>query len=324
MRVGLVLGGGGVTGAAYLAGALTALEQDLGWDPRDADVVVGTSAGALVGALLRRGVPASDLAAWTVGAGVSRSGALLGNLDRPELDPLTLRQLMHLPRWPHPRAIASVLRRPWRFDPLRALTTHLADGAHVLDEHVAFLGTEGPERPLLCCAVRRIDGRRVVFGGPDGPPVDGLRAAVAASCAVPGYFAPVLVDGEYYIDGGVASPTNADRVRDLGLDLVIVLAPMCMHSVIRRPLADRFVRARASATLTRELGRLPLTCAVATFAPGTAVLSHMTLDWMSSEQAHAIVTAAFLETGEQLVATMSGSDGRARRGQPRLAQLAAA
>jgi len=67
-RVGLVLGGGGAVGAAYHAGALAAIEQDLGWDARNAAVIVGTSAGSLVGALLRLGVPATDLAALTVGA----------------------------------------------------------------------------------------------------------------------------------------------------------------------------------------------------------------------------------------------------------------
>jgi len=67
-RVGLVLGGGGVAGAAYHAGALAAIEYDLGWDPQTADIVVGTSAGSPTGALLRLGVAASDLAALTVGA----------------------------------------------------------------------------------------------------------------------------------------------------------------------------------------------------------------------------------------------------------------
>jgi NTE family protein len=326
VRTGLVLGAGGVTGAAYLAGALTALEQDLGWDPRDADVIVGTSAGALVGALLRRGVPASDLAAWTVGAALSRSGGLLTALQRPAFDSLTFRQFMHVPRLPHPRAVASVLTRPWRFDPLRALTTHLADGTTAVDDQVAFLGPDWPERTFLCCAVRRVDGRRVVFGDAgDTTPVDGLRAAVAASCAVPGYFAPVTVDGERYIDGGVASPTNADRVRDLDLDLVIVVSPMTARVALSGRSVEKFVRARAAMLLARELRRLPSTCSVATFAPGATVLAYTTLDWMCGERVHEIVTAAFLETGEQLVAALRGADQQpVRRGRPRLARLAAA
>ena len=74
MKIGLVLGAGGVTGGAYIAGALAALENDLGFDARSADVIVGTSAGALIGALLRSGISAGDLAAWTIGARVVGRG----------------------------------------------------------------------------------------------------------------------------------------------------------------------------------------------------------------------------------------------------------
>src|SRR5262245_63883401 len=61
-RVGLVLGGGGLVGQAYHAGALAALEHDTGWDARSADVIVGTSAGARTGLLLRAGYRPSELA----------------------------------------------------------------------------------------------------------------------------------------------------------------------------------------------------------------------------------------------------------------------
>src|SRR6185503_18824364 len=55
MRVGLVLGAGGVTGGAWLTGALQALVEETGWDPGSADVVVGTSAGSMIGALIAGG-----------------------------------------------------------------------------------------------------------------------------------------------------------------------------------------------------------------------------------------------------------------------------
>src|SRR5947208_6773124 len=108
MNIGLVLGAGGVVGGAYHAGALTALEHDLGWDPRDANVIVGTSAGSLVGALLRTGIPASDLAAWTVGAPLSPAGWPIADVDaRPEFDPVTLSMFIRPPRIPHPHAVWS-------------------------------------------------------------------------------------------------------------------------------------------------------------------------------------------------------------------------
>ena len=75
--VGLVLGAGGVVGQAYHAGVLAVLEHDCGWDPRTADVIVGTSAGSITGTLLRAGVPASELAAWAVRAPLSAEGRVL-------------------------------------------------------------------------------------------------------------------------------------------------------------------------------------------------------------------------------------------------------
>ena len=62
-RVGVVLGAGGVVGQAYQSGVLASLEERFGWDPRAASLIVGTSAGAVTGALLRLGVAPGDLAA---------------------------------------------------------------------------------------------------------------------------------------------------------------------------------------------------------------------------------------------------------------------
>src|SRR5436305_1727548 len=88
-RVGLVLGAGGIVGQAYHAGVLAALEHDLGWDPRTAEIIVGSSAGSVTGTLLRLGVPAHDLAAFAVEAPLSVEGALvLDALDQePEFPP---------------------------------------------------------------------------------------------------------------------------------------------------------------------------------------------------------------------------------------------
>ena len=61
-RIGLVLGAGGAVGHAFHAGVLAGLAEEIGWDARDAEVVVGTSAGSVVGALLRAGLTARDLA----------------------------------------------------------------------------------------------------------------------------------------------------------------------------------------------------------------------------------------------------------------------
>src|SRR6202034_136328 len=86
--VGLVLGAGGVVGQAYQAGVLAALEREAGWDARDADIIVGTSAGSVTGAALRVGVPATDLAAAMFGVPTSRKGGALLKQILPDDSPL--------------------------------------------------------------------------------------------------------------------------------------------------------------------------------------------------------------------------------------------
>src|SRR3954453_5755312 len=57
MKVGLVLGAGGIQGGAWLTGGLGAIAEETGWDPATADYVIGTSAGSMIGALCASGVP---------------------------------------------------------------------------------------------------------------------------------------------------------------------------------------------------------------------------------------------------------------------------
>src|SRR3954453_20158254 len=253
-RVGLVLGAGGVVGQAYHAGVLAVLEHDFGFDPRTVDLIVGTSAGSITGTLLRLRVKAEDLAAWTVKAPLSGDDDVLRQIADtpvPELAPFRplelLRRPMRLPgprvvqgaltrpgrvrplRLPPPRMVQRPLTRPWRFRPLAAAMPLVAPGRHDIVEQLAALRelerAEWPEPPLWICAVHRHDGRRVVFGRPGTPPAP-IHLAVAASCAVPGYFAPVRIGAHTYVDGGVHSPTNAALLRGRGLDLAVIISPM--------------------------------------------------------------------------------------------------
>ena len=89
-----------------------------------------------------------------------------------------------------------------------------------------LVGTEWPERRVAVVAVDAISGDRRVFDRSSG--VD-LIDAVAASCAVPGVWPPVTIEGVRYIDGGVWSLTNTDLAA--GYDRVLVLAPIVDPSV---------------------------------------------------------------------------------------------
>jgi len=232
-RVGLVLGGGGVVGQAYHSGVLAVLQHDHGFDARTADMVVGTSAGSITGSLLRLGVSAEDLAAWTVKAPLSGDDDVLRQMagaEVPELAPFRPWTMLGRPmRLPGPHMVARALSRPLQFRPMAAGLALLAPGRHDIVGQLAALreleGPGWPERDLWICAVRRRDGRRVVFGRP-GAPASPLHLAIGASCAVPGYFAPVMIGGQSYVDGGVHSPTNAAILRGHRLDIVIVNAPM--------------------------------------------------------------------------------------------------
>ncbi len=304
-RVGLALGGGGAIGAAYHAGALAALEHDLGWDARHADVVVGTSAGSLVGALLRLGVPATDLAALTVGVPSKSASDALATwvLDRPAFAPMTVGHILRAPRLPRPEmlvGLAKLAAKQHSF-PVAALSMLLPDGREMLAPHLQFLDNlptnSAKNESLLVCAVRRRDWRRTVFDSRD--PSVSLSAALAASCAVPGYFAGVTINGETYVDGGVISATNADVLRRHGLDLAIVVSPMTGSA--RWPSMSHLVRHLCRRTLDAELRSLRHHgIPTVVIEPGAEVTRHMSLDFMSESASTDIVHSAFFDTGAQI------------------------
>jgi NTE family protein len=79
-----------------------------------------------------------------------------------------------------------------------------------------------PNLWLVACDLET--GERVPFGREGSPPTD-LAHAIAASCAIPGFYQPVKIDGRSYVDGGCWSPSNLDMLEGVGLDLVICLNP---------------------------------------------------------------------------------------------------
>ena len=302
--IGLVLGAGGVVGQAYHAGVLAMLEHDVGWDPRKADVIVGTSAGSITGALLRAGVPAAELAAWTVRAPLSADGGLLHRIvgtDIPEFPPFrplhALKRRPDLPSW---EMLLHAAVRPRHFRPRVAALALIAPGEHDIVEQLGMLreveGQSWPERDLWICAVRRSDGRRVVFGR-EGSPDAPLHLAIAGSCALPGYFAPVRIDDDSYIDGGAHSPTNAAILRDCDLDLVVVVSPMSGPAGLPMDMygASRWHAGRLA---RREVNALRRSGSdVVVFRPGPAEHEAMGNDLMARERVDQVVQQAFLGAG---------------------------
>ena len=303
-RVGLVLGAGGVVGKAYHSGVLAALEHDVGWDPRKVDVIVGTSAGSITGTLLRAGVPASELAAWTVKAPLSAEGAVLEQIvgtEIPQFDPFRPGQvLLRRPNLPGWDMVRHAVVRPWHFRPVAAALALLAPGRTDIASQLGLLreveSQAWPEKDLWLCAVRRRDGRRVVFGRP-GSPEAPLHKAIAASCAVPGYFAPVRIGDHVYVDGGAHSPTNAAVLRDRRLDLVVVISPMSGPAAAPTDLygAARWHAARVARREVRALRESGTPVVV--FRPGPAEQEAMGNDFMARDRVEDIVQQAFLTAG---------------------------
>jgi NTE family protein len=308
-KVGLVLGAGGVVGQAYQAGVLAALQREANWDPRDADIIVGTSAGSVTGAALRVGIPATDLAASTYGVPTSRKGgALLQRILPPDSGPLptpSIKSLLRLWSAPSPALISRVAQRPWAFRPEVAVVTmiprgqvDITDRARALDE---FMGDRWPEG-LRICAVRRTDGARVVFGREGSPPAK-LAPAVLASCAIPGYFAPITIEGKEYVDGGVHSVTNADVLKNESLDIVVIVSSMsASHGNAHG--ADGLLRRSVHRRMEREILRLEENgVAVIRLEPGGESRHVMGLRAMAEDRGPRVIEAAYEETRKRILST---------------------
>jgi NTE family protein len=253
-----VLGAGGVAGSAFHAGVLAAIEEATGWDPRSAAVVVGTSAGSITGTSLRAGLSAPDLLARAQNRPMSAAGIRLMSRVGPPPPPPALRAAGR-PRRPADIAarLARAAVRPLEARPLALFAGLLPEGTVGTDLIAAGIAGlalgSWPGQPLWVCAVRERDGRSVVFGRDCRPP---LPDAVAASCAIPGFFRPVRIDGESFVDGGAHSPTNADVLADAGLDLVLVSSPMSLVGPRLRLAMDQPVRRWSRLVLEAEAQRL--------------------------------------------------------------------
>jgi NTE family protein len=203
----LVLGGGGVLGEAWLRACLAGLEAETGWDLRDCDAFVGTSAGSIVAATLaagRRPTTAPDLPEVpgtfprvVEGSGLPKVPGALRRVLEGSLGAVV--PAVNAGIAPAGAAVrAAALRRgPKATRQIPRLREALArmDGA--------FDGR------LRVTAVDAASGKRVVFGAP-GAPAASVAEAVLASCAVPWMFRPVTIGGREYVDGGFWSASNLD------------------------------------------------------------------------------------------------------------------
>ena len=203
----LVLGAGGVLGESWMNAVLAGMEEASGFDARECEGYVGTSAGSIVAAALAGGLspdhrlgelpaqpePEATSDVGGVGqalrAGVATVAAPVAALALPTMAPggALVRRI-------------ALGRAPRGTQSLRGL-----------GDRIDSMGAEWDGR-LAVAAVELDSGRRVMFGR-DGAPEATIGQAVEASCAIPTYFRPIEIGGREYVDGGAWSPTNMDTAR---------------------------------------------------------------------------------------------------------------
>jgi NTE family protein len=206
----LVLGGGGILGEAWMWSVLVGLCERESFVPQDCDAYIGTSAGSIVATMLSVGidprsrlgrlpeqppVPASDgAAAASPALRALRLGARFAGAVSEPLASIVLRST----------APGGRLLR-------RAALGRVPHGRLSLAELGSEIDRSGAswDGRLRISAVELESGRRVMFDGSGNWQVS-VSEAVQASCAIPGVFRPIVVNGRSYVDGGAWSPTNMD------------------------------------------------------------------------------------------------------------------
>jgi NTE family protein len=246
-RQALVIGCGGTIGGAWAVAALSALCAETGCQPKDFDVLQGTSAGAEIVTVLGGGATVDDLVAMH--SGTATDARLREHLaDTPaSLPPIPGLRLLN------PRLVRSQTG-------LAALTgiapTGRGDSGWLQRLADGFAeGTWLPHRGARMVAFDVDRGERVVFGSPGAPPA-GVGEALRASWAIPGWMPPVTIGGRRYVDGGARSTASVDLVGDA--DVVYVIAPMAAQPGERAPglgglIENYFLRQPMSRTLRDEV-----------------------------------------------------------------------
>jgi NTE family protein len=315
----LVLGAGGVLGAAWMTGALACLARRLPCPATDVDLIVGTSAGSVLAAALRCRAPVEEMVAWQLGqaTGLLGESAALAAQDGP---------LPPLPRWRFgslPLARAALLT-PHRVPPWVAASAWLPYGR---GRHTALRSLiSGLQQPATAdvpdwadgrtwiAAVDYDTGQRVLFGR-DGAPRATLTEAVVASCSIPGWYEPAVIGGRRYVDGGVWSMTSLDVLGGTDVREVYVLAPMASTEP-DHPLQPHLrMERRLRQVLTHALVRQARTLAargkrVTVLTPGPRDLAAMGINLMDPRRRPAVLQLSFRTSAEAL-AGLDAANARA-------------
>lgn len=275
----LVMGGGGVVGTAWMTGLVSGLRR-AGVNLAQADMIVGTSAGSIVGTMLATGqdldsgtpAPPGDRGDSAPHADRGRLAEVFAILADASLEPADAR-----------RRVGQVA--------LAAQT--ITEQAHIAGISTLITAREWPDRQLLITAVDVKTGELKVWDRAGDAP---LGTAVASSCALPGVAPPVTVNGRRYMDGGIGSGTNADIAT--GADVLVLLEPLA-HLFPREPLERELAAAGAGTVVTIN----PDQAALDAFGPDLG-------DWAAWQPAREAGIRQAATNAERVRAAWSAKDRR--------------
>jgi len=315
----LVLGAGGVLGAAWMTGALACLAERLPCPVSDVDLVVGTSAGSVLAAALRCRAPFEEISAWQRGqaAGPLTESVVLAAQDGP-LPPLPRMRFGSVP------LACAALLNPHRVPPWVAASAWLPHGR---GQHVALRalvdtlhrspgrtggtgGTDPGDAPTWVrdhtwiAAVDYDTGQRVLFGQP-GAPRASLPDAVVASCSIPGWYSPAVIGGRRYVDGGLRSATSLGVLAGTDVQEVYVLAPLAStqadHPFQPHLRIDRQIRQLITRAILRQARVLAAQGKrVTVLTPGPQDLAAMGINLMDPRRRPAVLETSFRTSADAL------------------------
>lgn len=219
----LVLSGGGVVGIAWETGIVAGL-ADAGVDLSEADLIVGTSAGSVVGSQLACGMSTAELLAGQLSPATHAVG------EGATVDMAALAQLAQ--QFAGITEITDDVLKKVGALALSAKTVPEERWISSFEERLG--GREWPEKPLVVTAVDVATGEFQPWDKTSGVP---LASAVASSCAVPAMFPPVTLKGKRYMDGGMHSSVNADLAQ--GYETVLIISFVGAFRAQRAPLLAR-------------------------------------------------------------------------------------
>jgi NTE family protein len=322
-RIGLVLGAGGVLGAAWMTGALVRLQERLPGPVAEVDLIVGTSAGSVLAAALRCRASLAEITAWQHGnvtGQLSESAALAARegplpplpYPRPGSLPLAYAALtLQVPPWvgasgwlPHGRGQHTALRSL-----AGELHERYQRGRH---QHASDQDGAGPaaapspwvDGRTWIAAMDYDTGRRVLFGQPGAPPA-ALTDAVVASCSIPGWYTPAMIGGRRYVDGGIRSATSLGALRGTDVDEVYVLAPMASTEPDHPLRPDLRIERQFRQLLTRALVRQAKMLRaegkrVTVMTPGPSDLAVMGANLMDGSRRQAVLDQSLRTSADAL------------------------